>query len=35
VRLYEADGERFIGLGEIDPDGNVAPRRLMLPPELS
>ena len=35
VRLYEADGERFIGLGEIDPDGNVAPRRLMLPPEVS
>ena len=35
VRLYETDGERFIGLGEIDPDGNVAPRRLMLPPEVS
>ena len=35
VRLYEADGEHFIGLGEIDLDGNVAPRRLMLPPEMS
>ena len=29
VRLY-ADGERFLGMGEVLDDGRVAPKRLML-----
>jgi tRNA pseudouridine55 synthase len=30
LRLYDARG-RFLGVGEIDDDGKVAPRRLMIP----
>ena len=32
VRLYEA-GDRFLGLGEVQEDGRVAPRRLIRLPE--
>ncbi len=32
VRLYEAGG-RFLGLGEVQSDGRVAPKRLLRPPE--
>ncbi len=32
VRLYEAGG-RFLGLGEVQGDGRVAPKRLLQPPE--
>jgi tRNA pseudouridine55 synthase len=32
VRLYEAGG-RFLGLGEVQLDGRVAPKRLLQPPE--
>jgi len=28
VRIYDVDG-RFIGVGEIDDDGRVAPRRML------
>lgn len=30
VRLYDADG-RFLGLGEVLPEGRVQPRRLLMP----
>ncbi len=32
VRLYEAGG-RFLGLGEVQGDGRVAPKRLLQPPK--
>lgn len=32
VRLYEAD-QRFIGMGQVEDDGRVAPRRLFAPGE--
>jgi tRNA pseudouridine55 synthase len=28
VRLYDADGA-FMGVGEVDDDGRIAPRRMM------
>ena len=30
VRLYDTDGERFLGVGHILDDGRVAPRRLLV-----
>ncbi|KHN55662.1 tRNA pseudouridine(55) synthase TruB [Pectobacterium fontis] len=30
VRITEGDGHKFIGMGEIDADGRVAPRRLVV-----
>ena len=29
VRLYQGDQRKFIGIGEIDDEGQVAPRRLV------
>jgi tRNA pseudouridine55 synthase len=31
LRVY--DGDRFLGLGEVIPDGRIAPRRLIHTPE--
>ncbi|WP_189315166.1 tRNA pseudouridine(55) synthase TruB, partial [Pectobacterium peruviense] len=30
VRITEGDEHKFIGMGEIDSDGRVAPRRLVV-----
>jgi len=34
LRLYEESG-RFLGLGELDADGKVAPRRLVVSEKIS